>query len=592
VASSSQKNCILITILDYKMKKLLAAIIINLCLLPGVWAAITLSGQVVANHEAGSPVAGVRISAEGATSTQTDKDGHFALVFPNGKEGQPIEVKVSFGETDSLVNRFALIRPLSAVNSPPFLIILTDDKDEKAIEWIRKFYHQKIWQILDKQARPEAASNASLQNQLARHASALVTRVGDFRTAKKSNAHYNAAMRLLGEAKLDAALAQLDLEPLKKLPASSERISEETALTWQLRAQLLALRGDFPAAAQAYEQVRQLQPQNITLLNAVGVFHNIQGDYTRAAEVLEKILTLARDANRSVAIIVALQNSGKAQIQLKQYAAARKKFEEAVELASNFPAEGYQVNPNILPASLRPLLELNLLEKRLPEALQCYQKIVTEQRKLFKQTPDEYRSRQARDLFDFGKLTLEQGQAAKARLLFEESLQVLRTAKDANHPDFLAKLVPVLHALAEQNMADKRNNEAVPLLNEAIKHYRTLVQTTPEPFLPLLGLGLNQLATLYVEQAKLTDATTTFQEQLAIHRKLAVKDPANHLLDVADTLVNLATLHQANRQNDEARKALLEAQGIYQNLKKTTAQAFEPELRKIDTLLAQLGKNK
>lgn len=574
------------------MRKLLLVILLNLCVLPHVWAAITLSGQVVENHEAGSPLAGVRISAEGAISTQTDKDGRFALVFQNGEEGQPIEVKVSLGETDSVVNRFALIRPLSALNTPPFLIILTYDNELKANEWVRQFYHQKIWQILVRNPQPEATANAAAQNQMTRHASALVARMGDFRTGKKSNPHYNAAMRLLAEAKLDAALAKLDPAQLKTLSASSERISEETALTWQLRAQLLALRADFPAAAQAYEQVRQLQPKNITLLNAYGVFHNIQGNYTKAAEVFEKILALARDSNQSVSIIVALSNSGEAQIQLKQYAAARKKFEEAVELASNFPQEGYQLNPNILPASLRHLLNLNLIEKRLPEALQCYQQIVTEQRKLFKQKPDEYRSRQAKDLFDFGKLALEQGQAAKARPLFEESLQVLRTAKDTNDPDFLAKLVPVLHALAEQNMADKRNNEALPLVNEAIKHYRTLAQTEPERYLPLMGLGLNQLATLYVEQAKLADAARAFQEELAIHRKLALKDPANNMVDVADTLVNLATVNQANHQVDDARKELLEAQGIYQNLKHTTAQGFESELRKIDTLLAQLTKTK
>jgi Tfp pilus assembly protein PilF len=589
------------------MKKLLLVALLNLCGLSGVWAAVTLSGQVVENHEAGAPLAGVRISAEGATSTNTDKDGRFALVFPNGEEGQPIEVKVSSGETESLINRFALIRPLSAVNTPPFLIILTNDNEAKAHKWISEFYHQRISQILAQQARHEAAvsssgerasasesseASARLQNQLMRHANALAWRMTDFRTMKKSNPWYNTAMRLFGEAKLDAALAQLDPAQLKTLPASSERMSEETALTWQLRAQLLALRADFAAAAEAYEQVRQLQPKNTTLLNAYGVFHNIQGNYSQSAEAFENILALARHSNQSVSIIVALQNSGEAQIQLKQYAGARKKFEEAVELASNFPQEGYQLNPNILPDSLHHLLDLHLLEKRLPEALQCYQKIVSIQRKLFKEKPDEYRARQSRDLFEFGKLALEQGQQDQARLLFEEALQVLRSAKENNNPEFLARLAPVLHALAEQNMLLKRSHEALPLLSEAIKHYRSLAQTAPERFLPPLGLGLNQLATLYVEQAKLADATLAFQEELAVHRKLAAKDPANNLLDVADTLVNLAGLHLANRQTDDARKALLEAQGIYQNFKQSTAQGFAPELRKIDTLLAQLREEK
>ncbi len=574
------------------MKKLLLVIVVNLCLIPGVWAAITLAGQVVENHEAGAPLAGVRISAEGATSSKTDKDGRFALVFPNGEEGQPIEVKVSFGETDSLVNRFALIRPLSAVNSPPFLIILTDDKEKKAKEWIRKFYRKKIDQILENKPGSEGGLNAAAQNQIAQHANILVARMDDYSTRQTANATYNAAMRLLGEAKLDAALAQLDPEQLKKLPNTSERTNDEIALKWQLRAELLTLRADFAAAAKAYEQARQLQRRHITFLNAYGVFHNIQGSYAKAAEAFEEITTLARSSNRSVLIINALVNSGNTQIRLKQYAAARKNYEEAVDLASNLVQDDYDRNPTILPWTLRSLINLNLIEKRQPEALQCYQKLVAAQRKLFQEKPDQYRDQQSKDLFDFGKLALEQGQAAKGRALFEESLQVLRSAKNANDPEFLASLVPVLHALAEQNMADKRNNEALPLLSEATKHYRTLAQTEPERFLPLLGLGLNQLASLYVEQAKLADAALAFQEELAVHRKLAVKDPANNMLDVADTLVNQASLQQANRQSDEARKALLEAQGIYQKLKQTTAQAFEPELRKIDTLLAQLGKNK
>ncbi len=141
-------------------------------------------------------------------------------------------------------------------------------------------------------------------------------------------------------------------------------------------------------------------------------------------------------------------------------------------------------------------------------------------------------------------------------------------------------------------MADQRSNEAVVLLREVIKYYRTLEQTSPEQFLPLLGLGLNQLATLYVAQDKLAEASAAFEEQLALHRKLALKDPANNLLDVADTLMNLAALNQANQQNDEARKKLLEAQGIYQRLKHSEAQTFDTELRKIETLLAQLAKNK
>ena len=83
-----------------------------------------------------------------------------------------------------------------------------------------------------------------------------------------------------------------------------------------------------------------------------------------------------------------------------------------------------------------------------------------------------------------------------------------------------------------------------------------------------------------------------YTEALEIYRELAKTNPAAYLPDVADTLNNLAVLHDDNNRYEDAEKEYTEALKIYEAFAKYAPAKFQPDVERVKYLLAELKGKK
>ncbi len=85
---------------------------------------------------------------------------------------------------------------------------------------------------------------------------------------------------------------------------------------------------------------------------------------------------------------------------------------------------------------------------------------------------------------------------------------------------------------------------------------------------------LNNLANLHQAKNEYEDALKEYEEALGIYRKLAEENPSTYLPDVAMTLNNLANLHQAKNEYEDALKEYEEALEIRRKLAEENRQVY------------------
>lgn len=86
-------------------------------------------------------------------------------------------------------------------------------------------------------------------------------------------------------------------------------------------------------------------------------------------------------------------------------------------------------------------------------------------------------------------------------------------------------------------------NQARPLYESALQHYRALAEENPRTFLFRVAMTLNNLAILQVNQNDYGNAQHNYEEALQIQRTLAEENPRTFLPDVAMTLINLGCFY-------------------------------------------------
>ena len=94
-------------------------------------------------------------------------------------------------------------------------------------------------------------------------------------------------------------------------------------------------------------------------------------------------------------------------------------------------------------------------------------------------------------------------------------------------------------------------DQAHPLYQEALTHYRTLAEANPGTYWPAVATTLNNLAILQKAQNHLSTAQANYQEALQIRRTLAEANPRTYLPYVATTLINLSIFYLQAQPNQE-----------------------------------------
>ena len=109
---------------------------------------------------------------------------------------------------------------------------------------------------------------------------------------------------------------------------------------------------------------------------------------------------------------------------------------------------------------------------------------------------------------------------------------------------------------------------------DAIEAYEALRRKYTDPY--QIATTLNNLANLYSDTQRMTEAEKAYIEALDIRRKLALANPDAYLPNVANTLNNLAILYRATQRMQEAEKAYTEALDIYRKLALANPDAYLP----------------
>jgi Tetratricopeptide repeat len=172
--------------------------------------------------------------------------------------------------------------------------------------------------------------------------------------------------------------------------------------------------------------------------------------------------------------------------------------------------------------------------------------------------------------FEYAKFLQEHNCFNQAKPLYESALQHYRTLAEENPRSFLPDVAGTLNNLAILQAGQNDYGNAQRNYEEALQIRRTLVEENPRSFLPYVATTLNNLAILQKNQNDYGNAQRNYEEALQIRRTLAEENPRSFLPDVAMTLINLSCFYleaiphpeQSIKLATEALEILQDFQGI------------------------------
>jgi tetratricopeptide (TPR) repeat protein len=185
----------------------------------------------------------------------------------------------------------------------------------------------------------------------------------------------------------------------------------------------------------------------------------------------------------------------------------------------------------------------------------------------------------------YGYWLLEQKDYPKADAVLQELLKHQRSLAKQNPSAYGPTLALTLNNIGSLYDDTHRFIEGEAALKEAIAIRRELAAHSPA-YRGTLADTLDNLGVLYWEWHRFADAERFIQEAVVIHRDLAAHNTVGSRLDLAVTLNSLGTLYSETHRLADAEDALKEAALIQRGLGSQNAAAYEPDLA---TTLSNLG---
>lgn len=174
----------------------------------------------------------------------------------------------------------------------------------------------------------------------------------------------------------------------------------------------------------------------------------------------------------------------------------------------------------------------------------------------------------------FAALYDEVGDSLKPIPLLEMAVKLYRSMQLFETDAFNAELAETLFRLSMQYRFNNRLSDAERLGMESLSIRRRLAMSNTAQNEGDLALSLSMLAAIHSDENRIEEAEREFREALLIRRHLAQLDPTKYDAFVADTLHGLAELHKKCNCFEEAEREYTEALGIQRRLAKD-----EPEKR-------------
>ena len=454
------------------------------------WASVTLTGIVVQDRLKGPAVAGMPVSALGATPTLSRSDGSFGLNFPDGHAGQDVSVRA--GDKDwAVVNEEALDTRLpDATSALRFHLIIVVASPARRQQRRAELFGLVVREAAERSYRKQSAdlqAKAQLTEQQRTQEQQRLEReleqakaLADYWAQKAAQAKpedtaglYGRALTLFTQGQSEQALKLLSDEALEQEAHEAQDKQRQNVLSWQLKAQVLVTKLDFDGAIKAHEQATRLAPGSIDAWFGYAYFQQQRNAFQAARRGYERTLVLARDAN----------------------------------------------DPDQVARLLNNLGVLSSDENRNDDARHQYEEALKTYRQLAQDNPALYLPDVAMLLNNLGVLSRTENRNNEARRQYEEALKIRRQLAQ-NDRVYLPDVATTLNNLGVLSSDENRKDEARRQFEEALELYRQLAKEKPALYLPRMATMLNNLGIVGRDENRYGEARRQYEEALSVYRQI------------------------------------------------------------------------
>ena len=228
-------------------------------------------------------------------------------------------------------------------------------------------------------------------------------------------------------------------------------------------------------------------------------------------------------------------------------------------------------------------------QKRMQEARVHFERAVELRRQLIRQNP-AYLPDMATTLTNLANLDLVEGRTAEGSQHYEEALNIFRQLEQQDPDMYESLVVNTLMNLGFLERDQKQPDKSYAHFQEALQIDRRLAQQDPNKYLPDEASKLLNLGNFETEQNRMDAARPHYEEAVRIYRQLAQQNPETYLPELAGTLSNLGLINQLQKRSEETRDDYTEAITIFRQLSHGNSGRYSAEITKLETGLAELGK--
>src|SRR6266496_4182618 len=377
----------------------------------GVQAA-TLKGVILANERGGPPMAGVRVSAVGANTTETGESGSFTLEFPNAQPGDRVQLTVS-KPGYLVVNDYELSAHLPNTPDVDLLTLFLCKKAERD-KWVSVLYRVAFHDASDKRAAELEKSGQRGAAEIGKSRAEALAENGAWQQARlkpgQTSELYAEALALFLRGDVQGALRVLSdytlgqsMEDAKQRKEKADEALAKMVQVYIFKARLLVTQFQFDEAEQVYVAAIQAAPDSAEAHFSYGDFSQTLNRLSVARREYQKVLDIdGLHGPFKYGVLSTLVNLGNLDADEHRTTEARRELEDALKLArEQVPCD----SSTYLPLEAGILNNLGLLnangghrqeaQRNYSEALQIYGQLA-------KRVPDAYAADRATILNNVG----------------------------------------------------------------------------------------------------------------------------------------------------------------------------------------------
>ena len=184
------------------------------------------------------------------------------------------------------------------------------------------------------------------------------------------------------------------------------------------------------------------------------------------------------------------------------------------------------------------------------------------------------------DISEYAYFCAQQHNYMEGVAYYEKALEIYRRLSAVNPSAYEPDVAGTLNNLANLYQNTQRYSDAEEMYKEALEIRRRLSAVNPSAYEPDVAMTLNNLANLYNNTQRYSDAEEMYKEAQEIYRRLSAVNPAAYEPDVASTLNNLAILYTDTQRYSDAELLFKEALEIYRRLSAANPSVYEPYVAK------------